>query len=81
MHGQRRERMAKRTHDLGHGGDGVCTLPRLTRMRRAAGHLNFEPRAPLVRHLNLPVGGLGVQHPFAAMAQAKPPFMSQAPRP
>ena len=65
MHGQCRERTAQRADGLGHGGDGVCALPRLARMRRDAGHLDLEPRATLVRHLNLSVGGLGVQHPFA----------------
>lgn len=34
-------------------------------MRRDAGRFNYEPCTSLVRHLNLPVGGLGVQHPFA----------------
>ena len=34
-------------------------------MRRHAGHFNLEPRTPLVRHLDLSVSGLGVQHPFA----------------
>ena len=65
MHGQRRERMAQRTDDLGHGGDGIRALPGLARVRRDAGHLDLKPRAALVRHLDLPVGGLGVQHPFA----------------
>ena len=65
VRGQRRKRATKRTHDLGHGGDGIRALPRLARMRRHASHFNLEPRTPLVRHLDLSVGGLGVQHPFA----------------
>ena len=65
MHGQRRKRVTKRAHDLGHGGDGVGALPRLACMSRDAGHLDLEPRTPLVRHLDLSVGGLGVQHPSA----------------
>ena len=64
MHGQRRERMAQRADGLGHGGDGIRALPGLACMRRNACHFDLEPRATLVRHLNLPVGGLGVQHPF-----------------
>ena len=65
MRGQRHKRATERTHDLGHGGDGIRALPRLARMRRYASHFNLEPRAPLVRHLDLSVGGFGVQHPFA----------------
>ena len=65
MHGQRRKCAAKRAHGLGHGGDGIRALPGLARMRRHASHFNLEPRTPLVRHLDLSVGGLSVQHPFA----------------
>ena len=65
MHGQRRERMAQRADDLGHGGDGIRALPRLARMRRDACYFDLEPRATFVCHLNLSVGGLGIQHPFA----------------
>lgn len=65
MLGQRCERMAQRADGLGHGGDGIGALPRLARVCRHASHFNLEPRTPLVRHLDLSVGGLGVQHPFA----------------
>ena len=65
VRGQRRKCAAKRAHGLGHGGDGIRALPGLARMRRHASHFNLEPRTPLVRHLDLSVGELGVQHPFA----------------
>ena len=64
VRGQRHKRATERTHDLGYGGDGIRALPGLARMRRHASHFNFEPRTPLVRYLDLSVGGLGVQHPF-----------------
>ena len=64
MGGRGLDGVADAAHALGHGRHGIGALPGLARVGGDAGHGDLEPGATLVGHLDLPVGGLGVQHPL-----------------
>ncbi len=58
-------RLAYLRNCIGHGTDGVCALPRLACVGRNALYGELKPGSALMGHLDLGIGRLGVEDPFA----------------